>query len=284
MSSGKFLRDGATGQWCVSVANPECPGYRRFVALSDGVSPPDDADVKPAQALAGRVALVSFFVDRPDSSWVDAEICDIFRAVGVCANWLTRQASRYRTNLETRSDSLYYHTSDSREELVPIGFQTVAGRMVPVEAQSAAETLALPSYWVHRLGFADIVRFMGHVQRSVDADSWVVLFHPREAGRSFAVPAYLSLHRCVELAICYPQNAGVRRVLRGPLHPNPAVYAHELLHLFGATDKYDVVSLEDFPCGSVTECDIMRVSSRRLKQLRIDPLTAAEIGWPTDVG
>jgi hypothetical protein len=34
----------------------------------------------------------------------------------------------------------------------------------------------------------------------------------------------------------------------------------------------------------VTERDIMRCSSRRLKQMQIDPLTAAEIGWPTDGG
>ena len=280
MSGAEFFRYPA-GNWCTSVANTACPGYRRFVALSEGVLPPDDARRKPAHALAGRVALTSFFVDRPDSSWTDAEIWDVLQAVEACASWLMQQASRYGTALEVRSDSLYYHTSDAREEVVPIGFATAGGQTVPVEALSAGAALALATYWVHQLGFADVVRFLGHVQRSVEVDSWVVLFHLREAGRSFAVPADISLHRCVELAICYPQNAVLRRGLHGPVRPRPALYAHELLHLFGATDKYDVISLHDFAPGSVTERDIMRTGSRRLERLRIDPLTAAEIGWPT---
>lgn len=284
MSNGGILSNPEEGKWCLSVANQACPRYRRFVALAEGVAPSNDADVKPARALAGHVALVSFFVDRPGSSWSEPEICDIFGAVEVCADWLTQQASRYNTALTMRSDSLYYHATDPREEVVPIAFQSVAGQMVPVEAVNAASALAAPTYWVHRLGFADIVRFMGHVQRSVDADSWVVFFHPREAGRSFAVPAHRSLHRCVELAVCYPQYAILRSGVHGPFRQDPAVYAHELLHLFGATDKYDVTSLEVFPSGSVTERDIMRSGSRRLQRMRIDPLTAAEIGWPTDLG
>jgi hypothetical protein len=60
---------------------------------------------------------------------------------------------------------------------------------------------------------------------------------------------------------------------------DPVTYAHELLHLFGASDKYDVSSLQGFPAGSVTERDIMRTGRRRLDRLRIDPLTAEEIGW-----
>jgi hypothetical protein len=62
----------------------------------------------------------------------------------------------------------------------------------------------------------------------------------------------------------------------------PDCYPKDAIFGFGATDKYDVVSFEGFPAEAVTERDVMRLGYRRLKQLRIDPLTAAEIGWPTD--
>ena len=45
---------------------------------------------------------------------------------------------------------------------------------------------------------------------------------------------------------------------------------HELLHLFGATDKYGR-SLRDVPPGTVTSRDVMRLSETRLSRLRIDP-------------
>jgi hypothetical protein len=221
-------------------------------------------------------------VDRPESPWTDGEIAEVFRALRVCSAWLARQASRYRVALDAGSDGLYYHTEDPQEDEVPLGFRGEAGRVTLVSKAGAAHALAVASRWVSRVGFRDIVRFVGHVQRSVAADSWVVLFHPREAGRSFAIPAEISLHRCVELAVCYAQHAPLRGEVRGRIRPSPSTYAHELLHLFGATDKYDVVSLDDFPPGSVTERDIMRCSHYDLEHLRIDPLTAAEIGWPAD--
>ena len=54
--------------------------------------------------------------------------------------------------------------------------------------------------------------------------------------------------------------------------------AHEVLHLFGASDKYGV-PLDSFRSGQVTHRDIMRMDARRLERLRVDPLTASEVGW-----
>jgi hypothetical protein len=53
---------------------------------------------------------------------------------------------------------------------------------------------------------------------------------------------------------------------------------HEFLHLFGASDKYGT-PLATFPRQSVTSRDIMRLDHDRLSRLRIDALTAREIGW-----
>ena len=48
-----------------------------------------------------------------------------------------------------------------------------------------------------------------------------------------------------------------------------------------APDDADVVSLSDFPPGSVIDHDIMRFTNECLKWMRIDALTATEIGWAT---
>ncbi len=59
---------------------------------------------------------------------------------------------------------------------------------------------------------------------------------------------------------------------------DPTTVAHELLHLFGATDKYGV-ALRSFRPGSVTSRDIMRLNHDLLSRMTIDPLTASEVGW-----
>ncbi len=46
----------------------------------------------------------------------------------------------------------------------------------------------------------------------------------------------------------------------------------------GATDKYGV-PLSAYPSGAVTAHDVMRLDRTRLARLRVDPLTAVEVGW-----
>jgi len=64
----------------------------------------------------------------------------------------------------------------------------------------------------------------------------------------------------------------------GPPFADPVTIVHELLHLFGASDKYNV-PLARFPDRSVTDRDVMLLQYNSLGRLRIDPLTAEELGW-----
>ncbi len=70
----------------------------------------------------------------------------------------------------------------------------------------------------------------------------------------------------VGLAICYAREASFPEPLAGPGRVDPTTVAHELLHLFGATDKYGV-PLDNFPPGSVPRRDIMRLDEDRLDRL-----------------
>jgi hypothetical protein len=95
-----------------------------------------------------------------------------------------------------------------------------------------------------------------------------------------AIPADLTELIGVSLALCYAREANFPEPLRRPPFTDPVTVVHELLHLFGATDKY-ALPLDAFPPGSVTSRDVMRLDSSRLDRLRIDRATAAEIGWTT---
>ena len=81
-----------------------------------------------------------------------------------------------------------------------------------------------------------------------------------------------------DYAVSYAREANFPEPLRHPPYTDPVTIVHELLHLFGASDKYGV-SLRSFPPKSVTTREIMRLDEPSLSRSRIDPLTAAEIGW-----
>jgi hypothetical protein len=102
---------------------------------------------------------------------------------------------------------------------------------------------------------------------------------PRASGQSVAILEEISGIPGVHLAVCYAQEADFAGPLAGPPYLDPVSLVHELLHLFGASDKYGV-PLEDFPAGWVTSRDVMRLDEERLGRLRIDRLTAREVGWP----
>ena len=111
------------------------------------------------------------------------------------------------------------------------------------------------------------------------------------------------------LASSLPHSAGLQRGLTAVVHvfasraqeaQNRIVMAHELLHTFGATDKYDLATgLPEYPDGFADPqavplypqqlAEIMAVKTPlsptearmpdSLESERIGPLTAREIGW-----
>ncbi|MHC5541100.1 hypothetical protein ACYOEI_23000, partial [Singulisphaera rosea] len=111
-----------------------------------------------------------------------------------------------------------------------------------------------------------------------EADVHVWLLHPRRAGRSLAIPLDRTELRGVSLAVCYAREANFPEPLVGFPFTDPVTIVHELMHLFGASDKYGV-PLGSYPAKSVSSRDIMRLSESTLSRLRVDPRTAWEVGW-----
>ena len=265
--------------------NPKAPEFRRFEAVEPG---PGEAPVRSVRfwdrrfpPLLGRVVLVSTFTGHDGRDWSVEEIAAAHRALRRAGVWIEREAIRWGAAVNVDLADTYFAALIEESGLHAVAIPPPdwavdeEGRDRPDEN---AEAIALLSRAAARLGFADAVDLTARIGRRIEADHLVWLLHPRRAGGSFAVPSDLSGLPGVTLAVCYAREESLPGPLDRPPFPDPITFVHELLHIFGAMDKYDE-PLSSFPRGSVTDRDVMRLDFESLSRLRVDPLTAAEIGW-----
>jgi hypothetical protein len=177
--------------------------------------------------------------------------------------------------------SLYFSADDDERDEVAVDFVSHGEAVGPFEQFAATKALLRATRAAVSLGFAHAPAMFREVERRLGADATVWLLHPRESGRSFAVPRDIRAPGEVGIAVCYPHESSFPEPIAGPARADPVTVAHELLHLFGASDKYGV-PLSRFAPGAVTEREMMRLDEERLSRLRIDPATALEIGWSHD--
>lgn len=262
------------------VANPRDPRFQRITSLgAGGISCRLRRPPRPGRRLLGKVVVQSIFVGRDGERWSDAEIAKAMAAVLRAGEWIERQAIDRGAAVNLAVAGAYLDTADARpREAVAIEFVTEGRDTVPDEAEPDRHALSSVSHAVADLGLGSFVEVCRALEARVAADAVAWLVHVRAAGRSRALDETICGVPGINLAVCHAREDDFPGPLGGPPFPDPITFVHELLHLFGATDKYGV-PLGDFPRGSVTERDIMRLDIESLARLRIDPLTAREIGW-----
>ncbi len=229
--------------------------------------------------LLGRVVLTSLFLDCDAVAWSEQEIARAHDAMMRAGNWVEREAMRLKAPVHLDLADTYFVAESRVDEgevaLVKLPEGSGDGLF---DNEAEVKLVAAASRAASALGFADVADLADKIGRRVEADSKVWMIHPRSAGRSFVVTEAETWMPGLNLAICYAREANFPGSFHGPAFSDPVTFAHELLHLFGATDKYNI-PLHQFPRGSVTERDIMRLEFEGLSRLRIDPGTANEIGW-----
>ena len=265
--------------------NAHSPRFRRFVGLLGDPIGSARVDRLPGgrPPLLGRVVLVSVFVGRDGSGWTDEEIARGLASMESAGAWLEREAARHEARLNVGLADAYFRVQDDEADAVEVAFAVEGDDVGPMEAHASTKAVVAASRAAATLGFADVVDLIGRIGRRVEADALAWIFHPRRSGRSLAVPAEEGVVDGVGLAVCFSREASFPEPLVGPGRVDPATVAHELLHLFGASDKYGV-SLRSFPAGTVSAREIMRLNHDRLSRMTIDPLTASEVGWEPRVG
>ncbi|MDG3004094.1 hypothetical protein [Paludisphaera mucosa] len=263
--------------------NPHAPRYFRYLGPFR-----DDqrAEVRPAMPwrrvacppLRGRIVLVSLFVGADGRAWSDEEIARHLASLGRAARWMEEQAGRYGAALGVGLADVYFQVDGDPTPETDVVVAQSGGEVGLFEADSTARALTIMSRAAATLGFRDAVDFVQEVAARLPGATVAWLLHLRLAGRSYAVPLDRTELDGVSLAFCHARQANFTEPLIRPPVPRAGVLAHEVMHLFGAEDKYGW-PLSRFPPGSVTRRDVMRLESERLSELRVDPLTAGELGW-----
>jgi hypothetical protein len=261
------------------VPNPHRPRFRRFEGWNNAeASPPNPRASVTGGPLVGSVAIVSLFVGRGGRRWKDDEMARALASLESTGAWIERQAADWSVGVRLGLTETYFEAVDERTDEVDIAVVAEAHQMGLFEAHAIEKVLASASRAVGTLGFDGIADWVARTRARVDADQVVWLLNLGAAGRSHAIPADLTPLPGVRLAVCYAQESDFPGPPSGPLGGDSVTYAHELLHLFGASDKYGA-PLSDFPPGTVTGRDIMLLRETSLPRLRVDPLTAVELGW-----
>ena len=265
-----------------SLPNSVDPQWRRYLNNGPVADVASSSEVKPPSYLLGRVVLASLFVGRHGRSWTDDEICLGHRTLVRCCRWIEEEASRWGVSLDVSLPEVYFQADDADVSPVELAFQPEGDSVGPLEAQAGIKAQALVARVASLMGFADGVDLARQVTTWLVADTVVWLVHLAEEGRSIALTRADRESPGLSLAICYAHEASFPEPLHAtrPARVDAITVVHEVLHLFGASDKYGV-SLAEFPRGSVPRRDVMRLEYDRLSQLVVGPMTADELGWTT---
>ncbi len=267
--------DGALGT--VNAARPGLLAFRSIASV-----PPISLRLRSrveGRPLKGRIGVFSVFVGRDRASWDDREIAEAYDSLERMGRWLEREAGRWSIALNVELIGTYFVADDPLEaEEVEIANALDPFETILDEADSDVKGIASASRAAAQLGFADLAALIDEVDPRVDHDATLWIIHLLRSGRSSAITADLFDYPGVGVALCYARESACSGPLAGLPYVDPVTLAHEMLHLFGAKDKYGT-ALKSFPADSVSSRDVMRLSRSRLGQLRVDPLTASEIGW-----
>jgi hypothetical protein len=241
----------------------------------------NEYDVGSAKRLAGRCVVFQVFVGP---QWQPEEKRRAQRAVRAACDWLEQQATAHGISLRliTGPEAVCVLESVRR----PAHSLTRPDRWhayCEEEDRARRELEALRPAWEKELA-------QRVAQLEEPADNYCLVAHLPHRRTGFAMPARndLEMERRLEVCACGRKSAA-------------RVYAHELLHLFGAPDLYfdpwRVLRPEEatddwqkrFEHEIVTGgCEIFRLyfsdsimgsASSNLARLTVDPITARAIGW-----
>jgi hypothetical protein len=235
-------------------------------------------DSRQPPELRGNWVVVSLFVGCDDRPWSESEIAGRLDSLLHAGRWVAAEATHWRVPLSLGVCDTYFAVEDDSTERIEIGFTPEGNEMGPTEADQATRALILISRAARRLDFRDATDLVEKIAARLPDARSVWFLHIRRGGRSLAIPLDLTELPGVSLAVCYAREASFTEPVVKVPGPDAVTFVHELLHLFGATDKYGV-PLGNFPPGAVTADDVMRLDRTRLAQLHVDLLTAVEIGW-----
>jgi hypothetical protein len=232
--------------------------------------------------LRGRVMLVSMFLGRDGRSWTDTEISGAYHALWRAAAWIEHEARRWHVTVNIALCEGYLATCENgrRGESELRVVDDPYRRSLDTFEDTRAVIAAMHAMAREQFG-CDFEVAAQRLSSMSEADQVVWIVHSLSAGTSYYLGPDTEGLGGVRVAVCHVREEVESTPYLGTPFSDPVTFVHELLHAFGATDKYGT-SANRFGVGQVSERDVMLLQTESLSRLRVDPLTARELGWLSD--
>lgn len=229
----------------------------------------------PAKTLTGKVLVAYIFIDDGvKTRWSDKSLRRSQQTLRRVQNWQIAQSKRYAVkNIEFINKTYMVQRNPKLKALSSLSDKT-SDEYVEKLVKTAME----------HLGAKDVEDFIGRQMDLVGADQGAIIFHSNFNRRSFAhrcgythrvtyykngVEQVEMISRCHDEFVMLMEQ--VKRNRWDKLH---YAQAHEILHLFGADDLYNIENASNFAL-----VDIMNFQSKNIGDSEISPVTAYAIGW-----
>lgn len=228
----------------------------------------DTVNVGSAKTLCGRIFVLSVFVAPHHNPWRVADIERQKQKVFEAERWLRMQALRYGKDVEF-VNAAFGADGSFLDDDIPVGGHT-------------RNSYYYAGNILRKMGFSDPQDFVRWTRCKAGCPQCLTIVFPNTCGRSFASPVSRRLHSHNPVRYNLEGCIVYRKDDEGCTHEtNPATVAHEMLHLFGAWDLYELDSGDRnradktalmFPNSIMlrTHCDIW--------QLQIDEINAWLVG------
>lgn len=213
------------------------------------------------KALTGSCLVINLFASDSDSFWTAEEMKSCSAMVSEGIDFLLDSAASYGVQglsldtldvtLTVGTDAADYTVGDTYGSTAFIG-----------------------------TGYDGIKQFTEEYTKGTEYDNVCVLFHFNKHGRSYFVQCdgdySAESSEYYEYGVLFYSDRS-----QGEYFSCPAVYAHELLHAFGAKDLYaeTVTETGDMMAELLFAGDIMRYEPVDIYKSYVGPLTAKLIGW-----
>ncbi len=214
-----------------------------------------------ASTLTGDCVIINVFANDSDSSWTESAKAEASDMINEGLAFLKESA-------------LLYGVDDLNFITVDIDF-TVGENAATYEYGAGYGTSAFVG-----TEYEDIKDFTEEMSKGMSYDNICVLFHFNKHERSYFVPCDADYGDdstwYYEFGVLF-----FSKPHQGIYYSCPAVYAHELLHAFGAKDLYEgtVTDEGNKLCELHFETELMRYEPTDISECFVGELTAKLVGW-----
>ena len=223
-----------------------------------------------ASSLRGLAYTLSIFVDRAEHRWTRDEKLNHLGQCRAAEQWLVAEARRYGVSLRFHNGGNYGLGS------------SLSVSCIPKDADGDAQPAPLLRTLLLQVGWEDPIALHKAILRETGAQNVHAVMHVRAPGRSTAAPFSARID-----AARFLEGCAVHAESRKGVAESPLVYAHEILHLYGAWDFYQ---RPDYAIEQVALAkqrfanDVMLKATRDIESCEVGPVTAWRVGWRAEEG